>query len=670
MKKMYFLLVSLLLTGFLNAQTLLSEDFSSGIMPPAGWTALPLTSGWDISSTALAGGSSPECKFEGFAYNGTCRLMSPYTNMTTVDTAVLMFKHFYKRSGSGLTIGLAIANGSTWVSVWEKTPNQDIGPEEISIMLTGDQISSSNFRFSFYLTGNMASVQDWYIDDVLMFAPSAFDCKLANILVPSVITGPVPVMGSVVNLGNTIIDEVNVTWVSYSGIERDSTFSGLNLSFLQTAEFSFDGMWISPSGQHNLKMFINSVNGQSDLDPTNDTLVKPIEFQTIVLPRVPLFEEFTSSTCGPCASFNSSFVPWCTSHEDDITLVKYQMNWPGSGDPYYTAEGGTRRAFYGVSFVPDLFCNGANVATNVSNVNTAYNNAIQLTSTLDIASTFTISGSNINITTNILPFASTSSLKVFNIVIEKVTTQNVATNGETEFHHVMMKMMPDANGASTSFVNGTPVQFSYNYDLSSTNVEEYDDLMIAVIVQDASTKEVKQTAYGLQNTVFSNEARLSSITLDGVPLEGFDPNVYEYDVQLPEGTVEEPVIVGVPMNSGALMLTSMAFAVPGTAMIDVYAENLFTHKQYKVNYSIDYVGTEETPLSLISVYPNPAHDQLNISGLVNARLTLYSSTGSVVLQKNNFSGTTVDISHLSRGVYVLDIKTNTNQVIRKKITVL
>jgi len=429
-------------------------------------------------------------------------------------------------------------------------------------------------------------------------------------------------------------------------------------------------MWISPSGQHNLKMFINSVNGQSDLDPANDTLVKPIEFQTIVLPRVPLFEEFTSSTCSPCASFNSSFVPWCTSHEDDITLVKYQMNWPGSGDPYYTAEGGTRRAFYGVSFVPDLFCNGANVATNVSNVNTAYNNAIQLTSTLDIASTFTISGSNINITTNILPFASTSSLKVFNIVIEKVTTQNVATNGETEFHHVMMKMMPDANGASTSFVNGTPIQFSYNYDLSSTNVEEYDDLMIAVIVQDASTKEVKQTAYGLQNTVFSNEARLSSITLDGVPLEGFDPNVYEYDVQLPEGTVEEPVIVGVPMNSGALMLTSMAFAVPGTAMIDVYAENLFTHKQYKVNYSIDYVGTEETPLSLISVYPNPAHDQLNISGLVNARLTLYSSTGSVVLQKNNFSGTTVDISHLSHGVYVLDIKTNTNQVIRKKITVL
>ena len=114
----------------------------------------------------------------------------------------------------------------------------------------------------------------------------------------------------------------------------------------------------------------------------------------------------------------------------------------------------------------------------------------------------------------------------------------------------------------------------------------------------------------------------------------------------------------------------MAFAVPGTAMIDVYAENLFTHKQYKVNYSIDYVGMEETPLSLISVYPNPAHDQLNISGLVNARLTLYSSTGSVVLQKNNFSGTTLDISHLSHGVYVLDIKTNTHQVIRKKITVL
>ncbi|MEZ5197672.1 MAG: hypothetical protein R2764_15170 [Bacteroidales bacterium] len=33
-----------------------------------------------------------------------------------------------------------------------------------------------------------------------------------------------------------------------------------------------------------------------------------------------------------------------------MTLVKYQMNWPGVGDPYYT-EGGAERNYYGVSWV-------------------------------------------------------------------------------------------------------------------------------------------------------------------------------------------------------------------------------------------------------------------------------------------------------------------------------
>jgi len=670
MKKIYLLMVGLLLTGLLQSQTILSEDFSSGTMPPPGWTALPLTSGWYSSESSFAGGSSPECKFEGFTYNGTSRLMSPYTNMSAIDTAILMFKHNYVRAGSGLTIGVAIAQGSTWVPIWEKTPNQNIDPEEVTLILTGDQIASSNFRFSFYLTGNMASVTGWYIDDIIMFTPSDFDCKLANILTPGVISGPVPVMGSVLNLGKTIIEEVNVTWVSYSGIERDSTFSGLNLNLLESADFTFDGLWASPFGQHTLTMWINSVNGSSDLDPSNDTLSKNIEYQSIVLPRKPLYEEFTSSTCAPCASFNSTFVPWCATHEDEITLIKYQMNWPGSGDPYYTAEGGVRRTYYGVNAVPDLFCNGDNIGASTSAANTALNSALQLTSTLDIASTFTITGTNINITTNILPFASSSPLKVYNIVIEKLTTQNVATNGETQFEHVMMKMMPDANGVSKTFVNGVPTQFSYNYDLSTTNVEEYDDLMIVVIVQDPTSKEVIQSAYGLENQNFSADARLSAITLDGEPLEGFDPDIYEYDVLLPEGTIEEPVVIGTPMNDESIMLTSMAFSIPGTAIIDVYAENRFAHKQYKINYSIDYVGVDKPSQPAISVYPNPAYDKLHINGLENAEVTLFSTSGSVVLQKKNFSGNVLDISHLSPGVYVLDIQSGDNQVIRKKISVL
>jgi hypothetical protein len=129
-------------------------------------------------------------------------------------------------------------------------------------------------------------------------------------------------------------------------------------------------------------------------------------------------------------------------------------------------------------------------------------------------------------------------------------------------------------------------------------------------------------------------------------------------------------MVGTPMVSSSTMITSMAFSIPGIAQIDVYAENLFVHKVYKINYSIDYVGTEEPRQELISVYPNPAYDILHINGLQNADVTLYSTSGNVVLRKTNFSGNTLDISNLSRGVYVIDIKLNNGQVVRKKVTVL
>ncbi len=670
MKKLSFLLLGVLLVGLINAQTFINEDFSAGTMPPDGWNQLPLTSGWNNNPTADAGGISPECVFEGFNYTGTARLITPSVNMNSTDTAAFVFKHSYVKSGSGVTIGVATRNGGDWVSIWEKTPTDDIPAEEVSILLTGDEITGSYFQLCFYIEGNLSNVSRWNIDDVLFFAPKAFDTKLSSIMIPSVISNPAPVVASILNLGNEVVNDIDVSWISYGGIEHDSTFSGLNLGFSETATLNFTGSWASPMGSHDLQMYINSVNGTNDNDQTNDTLVKTIEYQSVSYPVMPLFEEFTSSTCAPCASFNAQFVPWCNTHADEIVLLKYQMNWPGAGDPYYTAEGGTRRAYYGINAVPDLIGMGTNINTSTAAADAVLAQAQQMTTTFDIASTFTMTGTNIDITTNILSFANTSSMKVHNVVIEKVTTGNVGTNGETSFEHVMMKMFPNGNGASKSFTSGVPEQFTFSYDLATTNVEEFDDLMVVVFIQDPATKQVYQAAYGLDGTVFSNEARLASLTLDGVEIEGFDPDIYEYTVELPEGTVEEPVLGSVPMDENATIVTNMAFAVPGTATVDVYAEDLITTKTYKVNYYIDYVGKEEINASNVKVYPNPAKDELMLSGFTAADVTVVSSSGQVVLQKNGFRGGNLNISKLKRGVYFVNIRLEDNQAVNKKIIVL
>lgn len=64
----------------------------------------------------------------------------------------------------------------------------------------------------------------------------------------------------------------------------------------------------------------------------------------------------------------------------------------------------------------------------------------------------------------------------------------------------------------------------------------------------------------------------------------------------------------------------------------------------------------------IQVYPNPASDVICINGnnLSNTLLTLYNSAGTIVLQYKDYTTKTpISISHLPKGVYLLNIKGNT-----------
>ncbi len=52
--------------------------------------------------------------------------------------------------------------------------------------------------------------------------------------------------------------------------------------------------------------------------------------------RKVLFEEWTSSTCGPCAANNPVLNAFIEAHADTITAVKYHVGWPSPGnDPMY-----------------------------------------------------------------------------------------------------------------------------------------------------------------------------------------------------------------------------------------------------------------------------------------------------------------------------------------------
>lgn len=672
MKKLYVLIGLLSLPFLVSAQTFLYEDFSGGAMPPAGWTIDAQAGNWSAQASANAGGVAPEARLNWSPqFNTTTRLISPAIDMTGHTSAKLMFKQYLDNyAGSGYSIGVATrSGGGAWNIAWSVNPTGDIGPEERIVDISNSDMGAADFQFCIYFQGNSYNIDYWYLDEIQLFVPYNLDGALGKISTSTYVGGPAPVTGTVRNLGNTAITSLEISWKVNDDEVYSSDFTGLNLAFAQSYDFSCADLFHYPIGAYGLDVWISAVNGVADDNPGNDLKSKTVNVYSHSIYRKPVFEEFTSSTCGPCATFNTQFNPWTQSHADDITLVKYQMNWPGSGDPYYTAEAGVRRNYYGVSFVPWPQCNGAFVNYNIGAVQAAYDDAILKPGLAKIAATHTLSGTTMTVNASILPFAGFEDFRAHVIVMENTTTGNVASNGETEFHHVMMKMMPDANGTTMNMTDRNPVTLNLTADLAGTFIEEFDDLSVVVLFQDYATKEVFQSEYSVENGVFAQEDHLASLEYGGLPVPGFDPEVLYYEIELPEGTTEVPEVTGSPADPNATLVVVPAWELPGTTIVDVFGEDLVSHRQYVIDFSIGVgIGDDLNAGNHVKVYPNPAKNLVYVTGTNIAEIRLFSPTGQEVLSAGT-SGRSLEISTLESGVYYLRVILENGSMVNKKVMV-
>lgn len=673
MKKIYLVSILMAFTLWLSAQTFISEDFSSGAMPPSGWTIDAHATNWSADASANAGGAAPEAVFfYNPSFNGASRLISPEIDLTGYSTVKLMFKHFLDDyEGSGYTLGVATRSaGGAWNVAWSVNPTGDIGPEEKVLEIATADVGASDFQFCIYFNGNSYNLDYWYIDDVMLFLPFATDAAMAKITTPTYVGGAVPVEGVIRNLGTNTITSADISWKVSEDMTYTSTLSGFSLDFGESATFVCNDLFHFPIGGYNLEVWVSAVNGGMDDNPGNDLKSKTVSVYSHSIYRKPAFEEFTSSTCAPCASFNTSFNPWTEEHADEITLVKYQMDWPGNGDPYYTEEGGERRMYYGVSYVPWPQCNGAYVDYTIGAVQAAFDEAIQQPGIAKIAASHTLDGTSITVNANILPFANFNDFRAHIIVIENLTTGNVSTNGETEFHHVMMKMMPGANGTTLNMMDRESVTLTETFDLVNTNVEEFDDLSVVVLFQDYGTKEIFQSEYSVENGQFATESACTGILYNGIPVPGFDPGVFEYEIELPEGTTEVPEVTATLTDPSGTLVVVPAWELPGTTVVDAFSEGLINRSTYQIHFSVEVGVGEPGNIPVINLYPNPAKNTLNITGARGADLKIFSLTGQLVMNISEFNEQSIDISGLENGVYTIQVVLEDNTLVNKKITVV
>lgn len=693
MKKALLFLLACTLGMNLFAQVLLQQDFSSGQMPPTGWMVFGNTSNWVISQTNYAGGITPEAKVKNSpSFNGTMRFISPSVNTSGQTVVIIQFKHVFDHvddNSTAFTIAVDTrSNNGTWHNVWSVAATSDISAETVTIPVNNTDVGSSNFQFCLYVTGSSQNFKFWQFDDIQVLDPLSVDAGMASIIIPTSFVGSHLLQGKFVNVGETPVSSVNVNWEAIPGEVHTTSLSGLNVTTGNTYQFTCeDSVSVAP-GVYDLKVWITGVNGLStpDDNPANDTLVKSISVPEHMSYRRPMFEEFTSSTCSPCASFNAgTFNPFVAQHGDEITLVKYQMNWPGSGDPYYTAEGGVRRQYYGVNAVPDLYTDGKVTSTNSSAVNNAFNTSKSTITYIDIESQHEIQENNVVINANILPYASYDNVTVYIAILERVTTGNVASNGESEFHNVMMKMVPDAEGTAVTLTANQPLNLQFTQDMSSTNVEEMDDLRVAIFVQDNSTKVIYQSNYSVETGSMFTMTPADGST--GVLVSS--PMVIEFSqpVRMVDGqaitnsnvasliTLKENGPMGADagftasINTGKTKIT--VTPTPDLKYNQVYylkvdtAENLAgIHTFAGISHfatEISTVGTNLTQAPQPRIYPNPASSlvTLEMSGLKGMnRVELVTPIGKVIrFYENVDSNTTLNmnVADLPAGVYFVRI---------------
>ncbi len=123
-------------------------------------------------------------------------------------------------------------------------------------------------------------------------------------------------------------------------------------------------------------------------------------------------------------------------------------------------------------------------------------------------------------------------------------------------------------------------------------------------------------------------------------------------------TIASPILFGYMEDAG------------GAASTTDYVESIVEF----FNLEIQYLNVEENssgvnPLE-ITVFPNPSSNKITIQGLIsNTKISLYSLDGKLVkcLETKNESETTINISNLKRGVYIIAINNNSDSISRKII---
>ena len=683
MKKAILLTIALLFSTMMFAQNraiLLNETFDSSSLPE-GWTTSETgAENWAISQTNIAGGSANELTLTWWPIlTGLSRVITNPIDLSDVNEVVVNFKHYLDNQINEYTLGIATSsdNGNTWNVGWSETFGTT-GCYEVYQLISTPDMGKDNVLFSIFYEGASYTMNGWYFDDLQITTQDNLDLEIVSIDVPEMINyGYNEISFTVQNMGSTTIESIEATFVDFFNDENviSQTFD-VNIESLEKQELTFtENIFLSP-GTYVMPIEIVSVNGATDSDADNNYMEKDLNVGMGYTQRIPMIEHFSSSTCGPCVNANAMMLEITNANPGRYTYTKYPVNFPGIGDPYYFNEVAGRAGYYQVDAVPMLYLDGIWQEYTIV-TQEALDASYETPSVANVRGAFNVEGNVINITADFMSYIKMENVRAFVTVNEKVTTGNVGSNGETEFRHIFMKALDSPTGNVMDINAGEYQRLEFTYDMSSTNVEEMDDLEVSLWLQNYVTGEIYNSrfayeytdhAYPVRNMMAGISSDLSTLSFEWEAPEEGTP--IGYDIYVDGELIKE--------KHNALSFSTNDFneeILDGKThiaeVVAVYENDMTSIGDLNIiiNDWVNVMGNKVKGND-ISIYPNPAKDFVKLSAVSGqlSAVKVYNCLGMLVEEiEVNADEVEINISEYNTGIYFFNIQTESENIVKKVI---
>jgi len=236
--------------------------------------------------------------------------------------------------------------------------------------------------------------------------------------------------------------------------------------------------------------------------------------------RMVLTESFSQASCGPCASQNPALEALMAANPTKVVAVKYQVSWPGV-DPMNaqnpTDVSARQGTYYAISGVPDRVMDGTNMDVTQAAIDARYAVPSPVNMTVSHVVNSTTNTVNIVVTVTAPAVWNPSNTVMQLAMIERNITFTSApgSNGETEFHNVMRKMLPSPTGTAVVASNFNAANGTQTFTFSGITIPTYiynpNEIGFVAWVQNNTTKEVYQAGYSAPIPL-PNSGSIQSIT--------------------------------------------------------------------------------------------------------------------------------------------------------------